>query len=110
MGKTLGSIVVTPEGYYIIYPNDFSKKITYDQDIEDEIFNKMTDESDLNIFEYVKVRSAEAENAETENVEAENAETENVEAENAETEVAETEAEAETEVAKVENEENGILC
>ena len=36
-------------------------------------FNKMTDESDLNIFEYVK-------------------------------------AEAETEVAKVENEENGILC
>ena len=56
-------------------------------------FNKMTDESDLNIFEYVKVRSAEAENAETEV--AENAE---------------TEAEAETEVAKVENEENGNLC
>jgi hypothetical protein len=43
MGKTLGSIVITPEGYYIIYPNDFSKKITYDTEIEDEIFNKMTE-------------------------------------------------------------------
>lgn len=43
MGKTLGSIVVAPEGYYIIYPTNFSKKITYDLEIEDEIFNEMTE-------------------------------------------------------------------
>jgi hypothetical protein len=42
MGKTLGSIVVTPEGYYIIYPKSFLiKKIKYDIEIEDEIFEKM---------------------------------------------------------------------
>jgi len=46
MGNTIGSIVVTPEGYYIIYPASFKiKKIKYDQDIEDEIFEKMTEEN-----------------------------------------------------------------
>jgi hypothetical protein len=48
MGKTIGSIVVAPEGYYIIYPKDFSiKKIKYDAEIEDEIFAKMEDENNL---------------------------------------------------------------
>jgi len=43
MGKTLGSIVIAPEGYYIIYPKKFSiKKIKYDIDIEDELFEQMT--------------------------------------------------------------------
>jgi len=46
MGNTLGSIVVTPEGYYIIYPSNFTiKKIKYDADIEEEIFKKMNDEN-----------------------------------------------------------------
>jgi len=46
MGNTLGSIVVTPEGYYIIYPSNFSiKKITYDIEIEEEIYNKMNEEN-----------------------------------------------------------------
>ena len=46
MGKTTGSIVVTPEGYYIIYPKNFSmKKIIYDTEIEDEIFKKMEEEN-----------------------------------------------------------------
>ena len=44
MGKTLGSIVVAPEGYYIIYPTNFStKKIIYDIELEDEIFEQMTE-------------------------------------------------------------------
>jgi hypothetical protein len=48
MGKTVGSIVVAPEGYYIIYPKDFSiKKIKYDTEIEDEIFKKMEEENNL---------------------------------------------------------------
>ena len=42
MGTTFGSIVIAPEGYYIIYPNNFSlKKIEYDIDIENEIMNKL---------------------------------------------------------------------
>jgi len=45
MGKTLGSIVITPEGYYIIYPSDYTKKINYDTVIEDDIFNQMTEEN-----------------------------------------------------------------
>jgi len=45
-GKTIGSIVVAPEGYYIIYPKSFSqKKIKYDTEIEDEIFKKMEEEN-----------------------------------------------------------------
>jgi hypothetical protein len=48
MGKTVGSIVVAPEGYYIIYPRNFSmKKIRYDAEIEDEIFKKMEEENNL---------------------------------------------------------------
>jgi len=48
MGKTVGSIVVAPEGYYIIYPKNFSmKKIKYDTEIEDEIFKKMEEENNL---------------------------------------------------------------
>ena len=47
MGKTLGSIVVAPEGYYIIYPKSFEQKqIKYDVDIEDEIFEKLESETD----------------------------------------------------------------
>ena len=39
MGNTIGSIVITPEGYYIIYPSNFSiKKIKYDTEIEEEIY------------------------------------------------------------------------
>ena len=46
MGNTIGSIVVAPEGYYIIYPKDFSqKKIKYDLEIEDEIYEKMNEEN-----------------------------------------------------------------
>ena len=46
MGKTVGSIVVAPEGYYIIYPRNFSmRKIKYDTEIEDEIFKKMEEEN-----------------------------------------------------------------
>jgi hypothetical protein len=42
MGTTIGSIVIATEGYYIIYPNNFSlKKIDYDIDIENEIMNKL---------------------------------------------------------------------
>jgi len=41
-GKTVGSIVVAPEGYYLIHPKDFSiKKIKYDIEIEDQIFEQM---------------------------------------------------------------------
>jgi len=48
MGKTVGSIVVAPEGYYIIYPRNFSiKKIRYDSEIEDEIFKKMEEENNF---------------------------------------------------------------
>jgi hypothetical protein len=48
MGKTLGSIVVAPEGYYIIYPSNFSiAKITYDFDIEDELFTQMTEHNNV---------------------------------------------------------------
>ena len=48
MGNTIGSIVVTAEGYYIIYPSDFSiKKIKYDIEIEEDIFNKMNIENNL---------------------------------------------------------------
>ena len=48
MGKTVGSIVVAPEGYYIIYPRNFSmKKIRYDAEIEDEIFKKMEEENNF---------------------------------------------------------------
>ena len=48
MGKTVGSIVVAPEGYYIIYPRNFSmKKIKYDTEIEDEIFKKMEEENNF---------------------------------------------------------------
>ena len=46
MGNTIGSIVVAPEGYYIIYPSDFKlKKIKYDLEIEDEIYEKMNEEN-----------------------------------------------------------------
>lgn len=46
MGNTLGSIVVAPEGYYIIFPTNFLiKKIKYDIEIENEIFDKMTEEN-----------------------------------------------------------------
>jgi len=45
-GKTIGSIVVTAEGIYIIYPRDLSKKkINYDIEIENEIFERMEDEN-----------------------------------------------------------------
>ncbi len=48
MGNTMGSIVVTPEGYYIIYPSNFTiKRINYDIDIEEEIFNKMNEENNI---------------------------------------------------------------
>jgi hypothetical protein len=47
-GKTLGSIVVAPEGYYLIYPKNFKiKKIKYDIEIEDEIFERMEEENNL---------------------------------------------------------------
>lgn len=47
-GKTIGSIVIAPEGYYIIYPKSFSiKKIKYDTELEDEIFNKIEMENDV---------------------------------------------------------------
>ena len=46
MGNTIGSIVITPEGYYIIYPSNFSiKKIKYDTEIEEEIYEKMNEEN-----------------------------------------------------------------
>lgn len=46
MGNTMGSIVITPEGFYIIYPSNFSiKKIKYDTEIEEEIYNKMNEEN-----------------------------------------------------------------
>lgn len=50
MGNTIGSIVIAPEGYYIIYPKNFKiKKINYDTEIEDEIFKKMEEENgDIN--------------------------------------------------------------
>jgi hypothetical protein len=45
-GKTLGSVVIAPEGYYIIYPKNFKiKKIIYDEDIEDNIFQNMETEN-----------------------------------------------------------------
>jgi hypothetical protein len=48
MGKTLGSIVVAPEGYYIIYPKNFKiNKIKYDTEIEDEIFKQMEEENNI---------------------------------------------------------------
>lgn len=48
MGKTIGSIVIAPEGYYIIYPKNFSiKKIKYDIEIEDEIIEKMETDNNL---------------------------------------------------------------
>ena len=48
MGNTIGSIVIAPEGYYIIYPSNFSiKKIKYDTEIEEEIFNKMNEENNI---------------------------------------------------------------
>lgn len=44
MGKTIGSIIIAPEGYYIIYPNNLEiKEIIYDIDIEDDIINKLND-------------------------------------------------------------------
>jgi hypothetical protein len=46
MGKTIGSLVVAPEGYYLIQPKNFSiKKIKYDVEIEDEIFENMENEN-----------------------------------------------------------------
>jgi len=48
VGKTLGSIIVAPEGYYIIYPKKFNtKKITYDIEIEDKIFEQMENENNI---------------------------------------------------------------
>ena len=48
MGNTIGSIVITPEGYYIIYPSNFHiKKIKYDLEIENKIFNNMNEEANL---------------------------------------------------------------
>lgn len=45
-GKTLGSIVIAPEGYYIIYPKNFNiKKIKYDIELEDIIFKKLEKKS-----------------------------------------------------------------
>lgn len=44
-GNTIGSIVVTAEGYYIIYPKTFDiKKIKYDIELEDEIFEYLENE------------------------------------------------------------------
>lgn len=41
-GKTMGSVVVAPEGMYIIYPKNFSiKKIKYDTNIENEIYEEL---------------------------------------------------------------------
>ncbi len=41
-GKTVGSMVVAPEGYYLIQPKHFAmKKIKYDTEIEDQIFEQM---------------------------------------------------------------------
>ena len=46
MGKTIGSLVVAPEGYYLIQPKNFSiKKIKYDVELEDEIFENMENEN-----------------------------------------------------------------
>jgi hypothetical protein len=46
MGKTIGSIIIAPEGYYIIYPKNFLlKKIKYDLEIEDKIFNSIEKEN-----------------------------------------------------------------
>ena len=46
MGKTIGSLVVAPEGYYLIQPKNFSiKKIKYDVELEDEIFESMENEN-----------------------------------------------------------------
>ena len=48
MGNTLGSIVVAAEGYYIIYPSNFTiKKIKYDIDIEEELYNKMNEGNNI---------------------------------------------------------------
>ena len=45
-GNTLGSLVVAPEGYYIIKPRNYSiKKIKYDIELENNIFEQMTTES-----------------------------------------------------------------
>lgn len=46
MGNTIGSIVVASEGYYIIYPKNFNiKKIKYDIEIEENIFDNMEKET-----------------------------------------------------------------
>jgi len=48
VGKTLGSIIVAPEGYYIIYPKKINtKKIIYDLEIEDQIFQQMENENSI---------------------------------------------------------------
>lgn len=48
MGKTIGSIVVATEGYYIIYPKNFNiKKIKYDVELEDQIFDEMEKENTI---------------------------------------------------------------
>ena len=45
-GKTIGSVVIAPEGIYIIYPKRFSiKKIEYDTNIENEIFQELNNSS-----------------------------------------------------------------
>lgn len=47
-GKTLGSIVVAPEGYYLIFPKNFMiKTINYDVEIENQLFTSMNEENDL---------------------------------------------------------------
>lgn len=47
-GTTLGSIVVAPEGYYLIFPKKFSiKKIKYDLNIETEMIKHMEIENSI---------------------------------------------------------------
>ena len=44
MGNTIGSIIIAPEGIYILYPNDFSiKKIKYDIELENEIISELNE-------------------------------------------------------------------
>jgi hypothetical protein len=47
-GKTLGSIIITPEGVYVIKCNKNVKKVKYNDEIEDNLYERMDDEvSDL---------------------------------------------------------------
>lgn len=46
-GKTIGSIVVTAEGYYIIFPTHINQKIKYDLELEDKIIDALESVSDI---------------------------------------------------------------